>query len=74
MKLNNLEIKFNHWGENAGKYTATVSVNDVKGNRVSVVIAPEATQKFILLGIDEICRATEDAASELKKQLLESIQ
>lgn len=72
LKLEELTIEYNYWGEHKGEYVATVKLKD-KDNTIKVVLNPQISSSLIPLVRDEICKAASNYASELNKKLLEIV-
>lgn len=72
IKLEELKIEYNYWGEHKGEYVATVKLKDNE-NTINVVLNPQISSSLIPLVRDEICKAVSNYASELNKKLLEIV-
>lgn len=70
IKLEELKISYNYWGEHKGQYEAIVKLKD-NDNTIKVVMNPQISSSLIPLVRDEICKAAANYASELNKKLLE---
>lgn len=70
IKLEELTIRYNYWGEHKGQYEATVKLKD-NDNTIKVVMNPQISSSLIPLVRDEICKAASNYTSELNKKLLE---
>lgn len=55
LKLEELTIKYNYWGEHKGEYVATVKLTD-HDNTIKVVLNPQISSSLIPLVRDEICK------------------
>lgn len=72
IKLEELKIEYNYWGEHKGEYVATVKLKD-KDNTIKVVLNPQISSSLLPLVRDEICKATSKYTSDLNKKLLEIV-
>ena len=70
--LNSLEIKRELWGDNKGKFKSTV-IFDNKTTSISMVLPPDVSDKLLQFCVGVLCEATDEAAAEFKKNLMESV-
>ncbi len=69
MHLEKLTIELKRYGEHAGKYIAAVTVADNEST-IIMQLSPEMSNIVLRECIGELCRATDDAAKEMKERLL----
>jgi hypothetical protein len=69
MKLKRLLIEREYYGENKGKLTAKITVDDDK-SEISLLLTPDASLRMVQCCLDELVHATELGAAELKNRLL----
>lgn len=73
MKLTNLEIKLQKWGENEGKYLGKIEYEDKTGN-VALLLDDRVSEAVLMCIGDTITQFAATAAENVKKSIIQSIE
>jgi hypothetical protein len=73
MKLKNLSIELQRWGENEGKYLGKIEYDGVKGS-VSMLLDPRVSEALLMCVGETITRFASEAAKEVENSIVQSLQ
>lgn len=74
MKLRRLEIEYQTWGENKGKYIGTLHFADDRNTEVKLELSPEQADKFVAFSAPVLMSAADTAAEQFKSKLIACLQ
>ena len=70
MKLLNLNLEYQTWGENKGNYEGTIKFEDETKTEIKIVLEPELANKYVEFSIPILMAAADNAAEKFKTQLV----
>jgi len=73
MKLINLSITLNQWGDDKGKYTGEVTFKDKKETEVKVILTPEMADKYLQVSSGVLIAAADHMTEQFKSNLIISL-